>query len=59
MHLATRVIVLKCSCLFAHRSAECLLGSNENAEVPEGSMGKEHGRDSPTSPDLIGLRMFT
>ena len=48
-------IVPKCFCLFAQRSIECLLGTDEDAKVPEGTLGKEHGSGSPTSPDLIGL----
>ena len=37
-------IVPKCFCLFVQRSVECLLGTDEDAKVPEGTMGKEHGR---------------
>ena len=48
-------IVPKCFCLFVQRSIECLLGTDEDAKVPEGTMGKEHGWGSPTSPDLIGF----
>ena len=55
MHLVMLAIVPKCFCLFAQRSIECLLGTDEEAKVPEGTMGKEHGRGSPTSPDLIGF----
>ena len=29
------------------RSIECLLGTDEDAKVPEGTMGKEHGRGRP------------
>ena len=56
MHLVMLAIVPKCFCLFVQRSIECLLGTDEDAKVPEGTMGKEHGRGSPTSPDLIGFR---
>ena len=52
MHLVMLAIVPKCFCLFAQRSIECVLGTDEDAKVPEGTMGKEHGRGSPTSPDL-------
>ena len=54
MHLIMVAIVPKCFCLFVQRSIECLLGTHEDAKVPEGTMGKQHGRGSPTSPDLIG-----
>ena len=55
MHLVMLAIVPKCFCLFAQRSIECLIGIDEDAKVPKGTMGKEHGRGSPTSPDLIGF----
>ena len=55
MHLVMLAIVLKRFCLFVQRSVECVLGTDEDAKVPEGTMGKEHGRGSPTSPDLIGF----
>ena len=48
-------IVPKCFCFFVQRSIEYLLGTDEDGKVPEGTMGKEHGRGSPTSPDLIGF----
>ena len=41
MHLVMIVIVPKCFCLFVQRSVECLLGSEEDAKVPDGTMGKK------------------
>ena len=55
MHLVMLAIVPKCFCLFVQRSIECLLGTDEDAKVPEGTIGKERGRGSPTSPDLTGF----
>ena len=55
MHLVMLAVVPKCFCLFAQWSIECLLETDEDAKVPEGTLGKEHGRGSPTSPDLIGF----
>ena len=42
MHLVMLAIVPKCFCLFAQRSIECLLGTDEDAKVPEGTMGKQN-----------------
>ena len=44
MHLVMLAIVPKYFCLFVQRSIECLLETDEDAKVPEGTMGKEHGR---------------
>ena len=55
VHLVILAILLNCFCLFVQRSIECLLGTDEDAKAPEGTMGKEHGRGSPRSPDLIGF----
>ena len=55
MHLVMLAIVPKCFCLFVQRSIECLLVTDGDAKVPESTMGKEHGRGSPTSPDFIGF----